>query len=128
MKLIIIFIGVLICLVGVALLFDPEILFGFMEYELENSTLYLVAIIARLVFGVLFIVSANQSRYPTIIKVLGAIAIIAALIFILMGRENFYAFISNIIIDFKPYGRMAGVIVIAFGGFLIYAFSGKKES
>ena len=128
MKFIIIFLGILIILAGGALLFDPEILFGFMEGELENSWLYPTAIIARLALGVLLIVSANQSRYPTIIKVLGAIAVIAALTFILMGRENFYGFISTIITDFKPYGRIAGVIVIAFGGFLIYAFSGKKES
>ncbi len=127
MNLIIKLFGILMLLAGISLLINPEILIGFIEENMENTLLYISAIVVRLVFGVLFIVAAKESKYPGVFKFLGYLFIIAAIIFIFIGQENFQNFIGSVIPDVKPYAPVIGPLVIAFGGFIIYAFSRTKE-
>ncbi len=127
MKLIIKLFGLLMLLIGVSLLIKPEILIGWIENNMENTTLYISAIVIRLVFGILFLIAAKQSKYPGVFKFLGYLFIIAAIIFISIGQESFQDFISSIIPNVKPYAPVIGLLVIAFGGFIIYAFSRNKE-
>ncbi len=98
-----------------------------MESNVENTALYISAIVVRLAFGILFIVVAKASKYPRVIKFLGYLFIAAAIIFMIMGQDNFQDFIIEFIPDIKPYAPVSGVLAIIFGGFLIYAFSKKKE-
>ena len=126
MKLIIKLFGILLILSGVSLIFKPEIIFGWIEDNMENTSLYISAIVARLIFGILFIVTAKESKYPGAIKIVGYLFIIAAIILIFLGQESFQDFISSVIPDVKPYAIIGGLLSIAFGGFLIYAFSGNK--
>ncbi len=127
MKLIIKLFGILLLLSGISLLIKPEIIFGWIENNTENTSLYISAIVVRLVFGVLFIVAARASKYPGVIKFLGYLFIIAAIIFIFIGQESFQNFITSLIPDVKPFAPVSGLLSIALGGFLIYAFSRNKE-
>ncbi len=127
MKLIIKLFGILLLLSGISLLFKPEIIFGWIEDNMENTSLYISAIVVRLVFGVLFIVAARASKYPGVIKFFGYLFIIAAIILIFIGQESFQDFINSLIPDVKPFAPLSGLLSIAFGGFLIYAFSRNKE-
>ncbi len=127
MKLIIKLFGILILLSGISLLIKPEIIFGWIEGNMEKTSLYISAIVVRLVFGVLFIVAARESKYPGVIKFFGTLFIIAAIIFIFLGQESFQAFITGLIPDVKPYAPVSGLLSIAFGGFFIYAFSRNNE-
>ena len=112
---------------GISLLITPEIIFGWIENNMENFSLYILAIVVRLVFGILFIVAARESKYPGVIKFFGYLFIIAAIIFIFIGQESFHVFVSSVIPDARPFAPVGGLFGIAFGGFLIYAFSRKKE-
>jgi len=94
---------------------------------MENTSLYISAIVVRLVFGILFIAAARKSKYPGVIRFFGYLFIIAAIIFIFMGQESFQDFITSLIPDVKSFGLVGGLLSIAFGGFLIYAFSRNKE-
>ncbi len=114
-------------LVGISLLIKPEILIGWIENNMETTPLYISAVVVRLVFGILFIIAARESRYPGVLKFLGYLFIIAAIVFIFIGQDNFIDFITSIIPNVKPYAPVSGLLAIAFGGFLIYAFSGNKE-
>jgi len=114
-------------LLGVSLLIKPEIVFGFIENNTENTLLYIFAIVVRLALGVLFIVAARESKYPGIIKLIGYLFIIAAVLFIFISQENFQDFIGSIIPIVKPFARVSSLLAFAFGGFLIYAFSEDKE-
>jgi len=127
MKLIIKLFGILMLLAGISLLFKPEIIIGWMESNVENTALYISAIVVRLAFGILFIVVAKASKYPRVIKFSGYLFIAAAIMFMIMGQDNFQDFIIEFIPDIKPYAPVSGVLAIIFGGFLIYAFSKKKE-
>jgi len=127
MKLIVKLFGILLLLSGISLLAKPEIIFGWIENNLGNTSLYITVIVVRLVIGVLLIAIAGESKYPGVIKFLGYLFIIAAIIFVFMGQESFQNFISSIIPDVKPFAPVSGLLSIAFGGFLLYAFSKNKE-
>ncbi len=126
MKLIIKLFGILLLLIGITLLIKPELIFDWIENNMETTSLYISAIVLRLVFGVLFIVAARASKYPAAIRFFGYLFILAAFILIFIGQEHFQDFITSIIPDAKPFAPLTSLLIIAFGGFLIYAFSKKK--
>jgi len=127
MKLAIKLFGILMLLLGISLLIKPEIIIGHIENNMENTSLYIFAIVIRLVLGILFIVAAKESRFTGVIKFLGYLFVLAAIILLFIGQENFQHFISSLIPQVKPFAPLSGLLAIAFGGFLIYAFMKKKE-
>lgn len=127
MKLLIKLFGILMLLAGISLLVKPEMLIGWIEDNIQSTSLYVFAIAVRFVFGILFLMVAKESRYPVVFKILGYLFILAAIIFIFIGHERFIDFISSVIPFTDPYARIVSVFVIAFGGFLIYAVSGNKK-
>ena len=127
MKLIIKLLGILILLLGISLLIKPEIIFGWMEGNMENTSLYIFAIVFRLGFGILLIIAAKDSKYPGVVKFFGYLAVIAAIIFIFMGQKSFQDFVSSLIPDIKPYAAAYDLVAMVIGTFLFYAFSGNKK-
>ena len=127
MKLIIKLIGILLLLSGISLLIKPEIIIDWMENNRVNTSLYIAAIVARFVFGILFIAAARESKYPGVIKFLGYLFILAGIIFTFIGQESFQNLMTALIPAVKPYAAVSGLLSIAFGGFLIYSFSRNKE-
>jgi len=127
MKLAIKLLGVLIFLLGILLLVQPEIIFGWMEDHKESSWLYVSAIVVRIVFGVLLIIAAKASKHPLVVKGFAYLAIIAALIFLFIGKESFQEFLSSIIPHLKSYDIMIGVIAMLLGCFLFYTFLGNRN-
>ncbi|MDC6350097.1 hypothetical protein PP178_00915 [Zeaxanthinibacter sp. PT1] len=85
-----------------------------------------MAIVIRVVFGILFLIVAKQSRSPLIFKIFGFIFILAAIFLLFAGQDNFQHFISSLIPEIQPYGRVSGLLAMIFGGFLLYAFPGNK--
>lgn len=114
-------------ILGISLLVKPEIIFGFIENNMGDTSLYMFAIVVRLVLGILFIAAATESRFPGVIKILGYLFILAAIILVILSQDGFLEFMTPIIQDVKPFARLGGLLGIAFGGFLFYAFSSNKE-
>ena len=127
MKLIFKLVGTIILVLGISLLIKPEIIFGWLEENMENTSLYISAIVLRLVLGILLLIAAKESKYPGVIKFFGYLAIIAAVLFIFMGHESFQHNFLSLIPTIKPYAPVIGLVAMALGSFLIYAFSGSKE-
>ena len=114
--------GSLMLLAGVLLLINPEIIFGFLRNNIQKSAVQVIAVIVRLVIGILLIAQSSQSRFPLAIEVLGWIFIVAGLALAAIGRSKFRKLMSWVLTKFKAFGRVAGGIAIVFGGFLVYAF------
>jgi len=112
---------------GISLLIKPEIIFVWIKDNMENTSLYISAIVVRLVFGILFVIAAKESKYAGAIKFFGYVFIAAAIIFIFMGQERFQYIITTLIPEVKHYAPVSGLLSMVFGSFLIYAFSRKKE-
>ena len=114
--------SLLIFIAGIIILFDPEIIFGVLRDNLDKPGLQVMAVVLRLVLGILLIEYATLSRFPLTIEVLGWLSIAAALTFVLIGRANFLRLMNWALSQLKPYGRIGGVFAAGFGAFLFYAF------
>ncbi|MGQ1909723.1 hypothetical protein ACT3CE_08035 [Marinifilum sp. RC60d5] len=127
MKVIIKLFGILIILAGILLLVKSQIILAWIENNMLSSCLYVTAILGRLALGILFLLLAKESIYPTAIKVFGYLFVLAAIALFFMGHENFQDFISFLIPHVNPYAPLVGVLAIVFGAFFIYAFSKRKK-
>lgn len=126
MKIVMKLIGILFILLGIIFLFNTDMFFDWIEDEMGSNWFYISAIITRMVFGILFIVAAKESKFPSTIKILGFIFILFAIIFISIGNHGFQDFISFLIPDIIPYAPLGGLGMIALGGFIHFAFSKNK--
>lgn len=121
MKTVILILGALIFLIGVAVLIRPKSVFDWLGSYSKSLGTHVMAVATRVVLGVALIMYAAQSRYPHVLEVLGWIAVAAAVILALMGRSNFRKLMDWAMQFAVSYGRIAGALAIVFGGFLVYA-------
>ena len=122
MNTLIIIFGALILLAGIVILVNPEIIFGFLSKHIDKMELQVLAIVVRLAIGVLLVQQSGASRYPLAIEIIGWLAIAAAVIFTVIGRNNFRRLMSWALSLTKPYGCIGGIVAAGFGAFLMYAF------
>ena len=122
MTTLIIIFGALILFTGGVILVNPEIIFGFLSKHIDKMELQALAIVVRLALGLLLILQSGVSRYPLAIEIIGWLAIAAAVIFTVIGHNNFRRLMSWALSLTKPYGRIGGIVAAGFGAFLIYAF------
>ena len=122
MTLVIIAFAALTLVAGVVIVLNPDIVFGFLRDNLNKPGLHILAVVVRLVLGALLIQQSDLSRFPVAIEVIGWISIVAAVSLAVMGRRNFNRLMSWSLSVAKPFARIGGVIAVAFGAFLVYAF------
>ncbi len=122
MTLLIIIFGALTLLAGIVIVINPEVIFGFLRNNLDKLVLHILAVVIRLILGALLIYQSNISKFPFVIEVIGWLSIVAAIFLAVMGRRNFNRLMSWALSLSKPFGRVGGVLAVAFGAFLIYAF------
>ncbi len=119
---ILIMFGILMLLIGIVAIVNPDYIFRLLTNNSDKFWLHTTAVLVRLLFGILFIHQAAESNYPRTIEVLGWVFIAAAIILTLIGRNKFQRLITWATSLMKSFGRIAGVLVISFGVFVIYAF------
>jgi hypothetical protein len=122
MTVLIIIFGVLTLLAGIVIVINPEVIFGFLRNNLDKPVLHILAVLVRLFLGALLIYQSNVSKFPLAIEVIGWLSIVAAIFLAVMGRRNFNRLMSWALSLVKPIGRVGGILAVAFGAFLIYAF------
>lgn len=113
--------GLLIMLGGAGLLLKPGAIFGFFEKHGNTTGLYAFSIAIRIVLGAVLILGAPESRFPIALQVLGWLSIYAALALVLIGRVRFRNLIKWALELSPPFKRLAGIVAVLFGGFLVYA-------
>ncbi len=79
-----------------------------------------LAVVIRLVLGAMFLAVAPDCRAPQVIRVVGAISIVAAIAILILGRVRLDAFIEWWL-GRPELIRVSATAVIAFGGLLVYA-------
>ena len=122
MSIVIIVFGLLMLLAGISLISSPDIIFKVLRVNSNKLWLHIGAVVVRILLGALLISQANVSKFPVTMGVIGWIAIIAAIVFTVIGRKKFKRLISWVFSLVKPYGRIGGVVALCFGSFLIYSF------
>jgi len=122
MTILIIIFGVLTLLAGIIIIINPENIFGLLSKHSEKLEMQILAVVVRLVLGVLLIYQSGASKYPLVIEIIGWLSIVAAVFFAVIGRNNFKRLISWALSLAKPFGRVGGFVAVCFGTFLVYAF------
>ena len=127
MKWIVLFFGVFMIVAGIILFIDDNIVLGYIESNMESSWLYFFAIVMRLILGAALLKTAKMSRHPLAFMVIGGIALAAALIFLVIGHEQFQQMMATLVPYFEDTGKWSGLVALAFGAFLIYGIQKKKS-
>lgn len=131
MKLIILFIGALILMMGASILINPDFILSFINSNKGNQSFYVVTILMRTVIGILLLLSANESKHPLLVNLLGFLSLVGALILVVtliyLGQERIQDLVVSIISEYNSYLPATGVFSLLTGGFLIYAFFGAKR-
>ena len=121
MNYIILLFGAAILVSGIIIVINPESIFGLMRRKSDALSLHILAVVVRIVLGILLVYYAPETKYPTVILILGWLSIAAAITLTVIGRTNFIRLISWALRFSNPFGRVGGLFAILFGGFLIYA-------
>ena len=109
-------------LAGAVIIINPDTVYGILRNNLERPGLHLLAVIVRIVLGVLLVYLSAASKFPLAIEILGWVSLAAALVLALIGRHRFKRLMNWALARSKPVERAGGVAAVCFGGFLLYAF------
>ncbi len=119
MKTLIVLFGIMICLVGLAILIFP-VQFRNAMNKWTGQPRFLFAVIVRVLFGALLLSEAANLKFPLAMKIIGAISILAAVVLLLIGQERMDRFIDWWMRMTDNVLRVWSIFAFAFGAFLIY--------
>jgi hypothetical protein len=74
---------------GTIIVINPETVFGLLRRKVNSLGLHILAVVVRLVIVAALVMYAAESKYQTVILILGWISIVAACVFGIMGRTKF---------------------------------------
>lgn len=113
-------IGIFITCMGVWELLAPKIMKRMIAYWREGKRIYL-GVMLRILFGMIFILSASQARRPQVIATLGALVVTVGILALILSLEKTKAILNWL--EKKPdsFLRLAGLLVIAIGALIIYS-------
>ena len=111
--------GALIALLGLVGLFHPD-RFRSIFTAMDGQTRFILAIALRLAMGGVLWWLADELRHPHVMRVLAAIAIFAAVMLLIMGRERLDRLIGWWLSRSDGLLRLSALLAAAFGVFLVY--------
>lgn len=110
--------GIIIAVMGVIYLLAPKMIKKYVDFWGKRI---LVAGVLNIVIGILFLLANSACRIPTVIIVIGVIALLKGIVIFVLGQEK-----MKVLLEWwgnRPPAvvRLMGLIVIAFGILLLYA-------
>lgn len=121
MRIFIILFGLFIISIAVTIMLRPESFTGILTRHARAAWVHLLAVVVRIVFGLVLVFYAEQSRFPLALQIIGWIAIVAGVMLALLPREKFARLLMWALERFSSYLPFAALIATILGGFLIYA-------
>ena len=112
-------------ILGVIGLFAPHRLFAIAQFTTTPTGLYVVAAV-RLAVGAVLLGVASRSKFPTILRVLGVLALLGGIATLFLGTDRAHAIINWVEAFGTGLIRGFGVFAVLLGSFIAYAISGKE--
>lgn len=113
-------------ILGVIGLFAPERLFAIAQFTTTPTGLYVVAAV-RLGVGAVLLGVASRSKFPTILRVLGGLALLGGIATLFLGSDRAHAIVNWIEAFGTVLIRGFGVFALLLGSFIAYAISDKER-
>ena len=120
MTLLIGLLGLLIAGLGVVGSFRPHVIIAAVQ-GWQARTRFQVAIGLRVLFGIVLLLGAADSRFPNALYLLGGIAIIATVLLVLLGATRTDRLVQRWFDQPPALIRAWLMSAVLFGGFLAYA-------
>ena len=120
MKTFIFIVGLIILLLGVAILIKPQVSKKLFNFIAKGKRIYLVGIL-RIVLGVLFLIGALSCSIPWLIILIGILCCASGLTIFIMKFERLKAIMNWF--DQKPpsFARLMGILALLIGAIITYA-------
>lgn len=115
--------AVLMMIMGIWILFRPEPVYGYIERKRQDLSTHVLAVIVRVILGTALILAASQSSFPVVFNVLGGLSIVAAALFLLIGRKRFQQLLSCALSIGPKIHHLAGLAAFALGVFLLMSLN-----
>jgi len=115
------FFGFLMMLLSVLMIANPDNWSNGIVKFSENPYFHPFEILSRLIFGVVFIIFADQTLYPTLMRIIGYLLIVVGVGLLLTPPSRHRQFAVWSAQKFRNTFRPAGLGSLIFGAFLIYA-------
>ena len=119
--------GFLMMLLGLSALLVPERVLTFARFATTPNGVYVAAAI-RLAIGLILLMAAGGSRFPIVLRVLGAFAILGGIATLVIGVAGAQRIAEQIMPYVTTAIRGIGAFLVVLGAFVIYAVSGKQRS
>jgi len=112
--------GIFIICMGFLILLNPRLMKRMIVFWKQGKRLYLGALI-RILFGVVFLLSASQARLSGVMVGLGIFSLLAGMLIFILGLNRLKAILDWW--DKKPdlILRLVSLIILAFGALVIYS-------
>lgn len=121
MALIVSALGALVAGLGVMGVVRPARLMRLVTSVFRTNRGIYFAVGLRLVFGIVLIVAASDCHFTVAVRILGIVAIAAAVIMLLLGVERVRRLIIWWLTRAEGFIRAWAFVAVAFGLFLVYA-------
>ena len=120
MKTFIFIVGMIILLLGVAILIKPQLTKKLFHFIAKGKRIYLIGIL-RIILGVLFLIGALSCSIPWLIILFGILFCVSGLTIFAMKFERLKAIMNWF--DQKPvsFMRLMGIIALLIGALITYA-------
>jgi len=119
-QIVIVCVGATVCVLAAWGIYAPNRLLKLVIGAMEKDWGIYLAVIVRLLLGLALILAAPESRFPSIFRLLGWIAIVAAVGMVFLGRARMRGFIAWFERFPPTVIRLWLLFGIAFGGFLVF--------
>lgn len=117
----------LFMILGAIGLFAPHRLFALAQFSTTPMGIYVVAGI-RLAVGVILLTVASRSRFPTILRVLGLLALVGGFATLALGSTGVRKIVDWVSVQGVMLMRAFGVFALAIGSFLAYALGTRRSA
>ena len=119
MTLIVGFLGALIVLLGALGLASPARFRGLFDV-MSPQTRYIMAVVIRILMGILLWVLADDLRHPHVMRILAVIAVVAAIVILVLGRARLDRFVDWWLARPDKVIRVSALFAAVFGAYLVY--------
>jgi hypothetical protein len=111
--------GLLMVLLGMVGVVQPA-RFRAMFTTMDSQTRFILAIVIRLAMGALLWWLADELRHPHVMRIVAVIAVVAAVIVLVMGRNRLDKLIDWWLGRSDGLLRVSALFAAAFGGYLVF--------
>jgi len=112
--------GIIILALGIIIVVKPSLMRSFIEFAKVGKRVYIGGVV-RIVIGLFLLFSIPHVTLPWICGIMGVIAMIAGILFFVLGVTKMHAFLDKISALPENKFRLLPIVPIIIGVLLIYA-------